>query len=821
MDEISRADAERTADHPAAEPASTPSREAAGLNFIGEEVRRKEDDRLITGKGQYADDLRFENLAYAAFLRSPHGHARILSIDAAEARELPGVLAVLTGADIAAAGLKPIPHFIGSSAFGSDIPLKNRDGSERAPTIHMPLPTDKARFVGEAVAMVVAESTAIAHDALDLINVEWEPLPAVVRAIDALADGAPLLWDHIPRNLGLDAEAGDKAATEAAFANARYRVTFTDWVQRVTGVHMEPRTSAASFDPETGRYTVHASGGGGVVQLREHIAASLNVGMEAVRVVAPGDVGGNFGTRNATYPEFVLLAHASRLVGRPIKHQASRQEAFLSDFQGRDLHVEAELALDEEGRFLAFRATNTSNIGAYAASYVPLNKGAQLMTSLYRIPVAHIRARGVLTNTPSNIPYRSAGRPEAMYFIERMIDLAARKYGFDRVELRRKNMIPPEAFPYRNPLGVTYDNGEHERVMDQALEIADWAGFEERRVEARRRGKYRGIGLSNYIEGTSGMPRERAEIAVDRASGIVDVIIGTQNTGQGHETAFAQLVGSFLGVPHEIVQIRTGDTDFVSAGGGTHSGRSLRFSSIVMHKATAEIIERGRKIVGVLHGASPERVDFAEGHFRVRGSNAVMSLFEVAEAAENDGALPEDLRGSLKAVGDEMIHGLAFPYGTAVCEIEIDRETGSYEIPRYTSVDDVGRALNPMIVHGQTHGGIVQGVGQALFEWAHYDRASGQNLSASLMDYQLARAADFPSFDTAISEVPATSHPMGFRPGGEGGTTPSLGVTINAIVDALADLGVEHVEMPATPARIWEAIQAAKRTKATEGRDAK
>jgi carbon-monoxide dehydrogenase large subunit len=778
--------------------------------MIGEDVRRKEDNRLITGKGQYADDLKFENTAYAAFVRSPHAHAIIRGIDTSAARDMPGVLAVLTGEDIVAAGIAPIPHAIGSSQFGSDIRIKNHDGTERARTHHQALPTDRARFVGEAVAMVIAESTDLAKDAAEAIEIDWEELPSVVRGVDALEEGAPQLWDHVPGNKAMDGEIGDRAGTAEAFAKAAHVLEFTSWAQRVTGVHMEPRSSAAEYDPETGKFTIHASGGHGVVMMREQIAASLGVDMAFVRVVAPRDVGGNFGTRNATYPEFVLLPYAAKLVGRPVKHQAERIEAFLSDFQGRDLHVKAKLALDENGKFLAFHSVNTSNIGAHTVSYTALNKGIQLMTSLYRVPVAHVEFRAAMSNTVPTIPYRSAGRPEAMYIIERMIDLAARKFGFDRVELRRINMIPDDASPYSNPVGVTYDNGEYIAAMDKVLEMADWNGFEARRAEARKRGMYRGIGLSNYIEGTSGVPRERAEITIDPTAGIVDVVIGTQNTGQGHETAFAQLVGSFLGISHEVVQIRASDTDFVSAGGGSHSGRSLRFASIVMHKATAEIIERGRRIAAFMLNVAPEEIDFIDGHFRARGSNGVVSLFETAQAAKNDLGLPDELRGTLAAISDETTHGLAYPYGAAVCEIEIDPETGFFHIPRYSTVDDVGKALNPMIVDGQTHGGIVQGAGQALFEWSNYDQETGQNLSATFMDYQVARASDFPSFHTHISEVPAKSHPLGFRPGGEGGTTPSLGVTINSITDALADLGVTHIEMPATPSRIWEAIRTAK-----------
>lgn len=790
------------------------------MKGIGEDIRRKEDDRLIRGAGRFADDLAFDDAAYAVFARSPHAHARILGIDVSAARTFPGVLAVLTGEDITAADIGPIPHSIGSSMAGADVPLANADGSERALTPHRALPVDRVRFVGEAYAAVIAESVDIAKDAADLIAVEWDELGAVTRATEASGPEAPLLWDHVHANIALEAVIGDPGATEAAFAAAAHRVSFTSHVQRVTGVHLEPRSAAAAYEPATGRYTLHASTGVGVVMMRDQLAVTLGVDPGLVRVVAPPDVGGNFGTRNALYPDFVVLALAARQTGRTVKHVAERTESFLSDYQGRDLEIEAELALDAEGTFLAFRSTNTANVGAYTVSYVPLNKGAQLMTSLYRMPVATVTARAVMTNTPPTIPYRSAGRPEAMYAIERMIDIAAREHGFDRIDLRRRNMIPARDQPYRNPFGVTYDNGAYEAVMQRALDLADWDGFEERRAEARTRGRCRGIGFGNYIEGTSGVPRERAEIAIDGDAETVDVIVGTQNTGQGHETAFAQLVGALLGVSHEAVRIRTGDTDFVSAGGGSHSGRSLRFASIVFQQASDAIVLRGRSVLAAMSGRPLEDIAFTDGLFRVTGTNRVATLFELARQGEDGSGLPEALRGPFRAVADAITPGLAFPYGAAVCEIEIDPETGEWVIERYTSVDDVGRALNPMIVHGQTHGGIVQGAGQALLEWSRFDDDTGQALSASLMDYALARASDFPSFATDLSEVPSVNHPMGFRPGGEGGTTPALGVTINAVVDALAHLGVRHIEMPATPMRIWQAIQDARAERTqSEGAD--
>jgi carbon-monoxide dehydrogenase large subunit len=781
---------------------------------------RREDVRLITGQGQYADDLRIPGTVHAAMVRSPHAHAEIAAIDSSAVQTMPGVLTVLTGADVHADGLAHIPHATGSSKAGSDVRLAFRDGSERLITRQWPLPVDRARFVGEAVAMVVAETYAQARDAAEQVGVEWRPLPHVVSAIDALRPGAPQLWDQIAGNLALEADLGDAAATESAFARATHRVRFTSQVQRVTGVHMEPRAATAVWHEDTGGITVHASHGIGVVQLRDELAAVLGLPKESVRVIAPRDVGGNFGTRNATYPEFALIAWAARRLRRPVLFKADRTEAFLSDFQGRDLHIDAELALDEAGSFLALRSVNTSNLGAYTTSFVPLNKGAQLMPSLYRIPVGHVVARAAVTNTPATIPYRSAGRPEAIYAIERLIDLAARQCGFDRVALRRQNMIGPDEQPYRNPLGVTYDNGDYDSVMQKALELADWSGFAERRAASQARGRCRGIAIGNYIETTSGAPRERAEIRID-PTGTVEMIVGTQSTGQGHETTFPELVARWLGVTPEAVIMRTGDTEFVKAGGGTHSGRSLRLASLVMHQATGEVIEKGRRIVAAISDVGLDDVRFDGERFRVAGTNLAFDIFQVAAAALGNDKVPPELKGALTAVSDETRPGLAFPYGAAVCEVEIDPETGAVAIVRYTSLDDVGRALNPIILHGQTHGGIAQGVGQALLEQCAFDAESGQNLSASFMDYAMPRASTLPAFTAALSEVPAASHALGFRPGSEGGTTPALGVTINAILDALAPFGVRHVEMPATPARIWEAIQAAKRKhESSEKKDA-
>jgi aerobic carbon-monoxide dehydrogenase large subunit len=772
---------------------------------IGESVRRREDLRLLTGHGSYADDVSLPGQAYAVFVRSPHAHARILSVDAAAARAVDGVLAVLTAADAVADGLQPIPH--SPHAVPPDVVLTNTDGSAKRVTPHFPYAVDRARFVGEVVAMVVGETIDAAKNGAELVAVDYEELPSVTRTPDAIAPGAPLLREEVPANICIDAEVGDKAATDAAFAAAAHVVTLKTWIPRITGVHMEPRTAIGVYDPAEGAYTLHAAGGSGQVRIQGELATVLGVPPATVRVIAK-DVGGSFGTRNNFYPEFALIAWASRRTGRPVKHLVERQEAFQSDYQARDLFVEAALALDAAGNFLALRSSNVSNVGAHSLSFVPLTKGAQVITSVYRIPVAHVRARAVMSNTQSTIPYRSAGRPEAIFVIERLVDLAAQAHGFDRVALRARNMIPREAMPYTNAFGIIYDSGDYASTMKTALELGDWQGFAARRDEARRRGKLRGIAIANYVETTGGNPRERAEITV-RPDGIVDLIIGTQTSGQGHETSFPQLVAEWLGVSMDCVNFISGDTKFVKAGGGSHSGRSMRYASIVINKATTEIIRKGTEIAAHVLEAATVDIAFAEGRFTVKGTDRSLSIFEVAAEAVTVGTLPEGLRGALGAVHDEVIGIPSYPFGSHVCEIEIDPDTGGLAVVRYAAVDDVGRAVNPLILHGQTHGGIAQGLGQALLEQSYSDPKSGQLLAGSFMDYAMPRSTDLPSFVTSLSEVPAANHPHGMRSGGEGGTTPALGAAINAIVDALAELGVTHVEMPATPERVWRAIQTA------------
>jgi carbon-monoxide dehydrogenase large subunit len=614
------------------------------------------------------------------------------------------------------------------------------------------------------------------------------------------------VWDETTSNLCLDCEAGDAAATEAAFGRAAHVVRLETQVNRVTGVPMEPRAALGVHDAASGRYTLYA-GSGGSVRLKNDLAAALGVPESAVRVVAR-EVGGNYGTRNAFYPEFALVPWAARRLGRPVKWTCDRREALLTDFHARDLASHVELALDAAGNFLALRGVNTSNVGAHTVSFVPLGKGVSVLPSLYHIPAAALRARAVLSHTSPTYPYRSAGRPEVMFVIERLIDLAARRHGFDRVELRRRNLVRSRAMPYRNPFGLVYDSGDYVAAQDRALTLADWAGFEARRAEARGRGRYRGIGLANYLELNTGAPRERAEITV-RPEGRIDVVLGTLSAGQGHETSFAQLVVEWLGVELDQVRLLTGDTDVATAGGGSHSGRSMRLGAVVMARASDAIVARGTRLAAWRLEAAEADIELTKRRFVVKGTDRSVDLFEVAAAALRDDA-PEHLRGALAGVGDETMSVPSYPYGCAVCEVEIDPETGVVEIVRYTTVDDVGRAVNPMILHGQTHGGIAAGVGQALWEDCAYDPATGQMQAATFMDYALPRADALPAFTTEISEVPSTSNPLGLRGGGEGGTTPALGAVVNAIVDALAELGVEHVEMPATPARVWRAIRAAR-----------
>ena len=865
---------------------------------IGAPRRRVEDRRLLTGGGRFTDDAAPAGAARAFVVRSPHAHARIRAIDTSRAAALPGVLAVLTGADAARDGMRPIPHDPDWTS-PPDARLRLPEGFEVAVTPHQPLPADTVRYCGEAVALVVAETAAVAADAGEQVEVDYEPRPAVTDARAAMAGGAPRLWPGRPDNLALTCEVGDRAAADAAFAEAACVVSLRSWIHRVTGAPLEPRAVIGEYDPAAGRYTLRTGSGRGAVQTRARLAATLGVPVERCRAVF-GDMGGNFGTRNAFSPEFALIPWAARRTGRPVKWTADRRECFLSDCHARDLVSEAALALDADGNILALRGANTLNLGAYAVYYWPLRKGLSMAQGVYRIPAVHFRGHAVLTNTAPTAVYRSAGRPEVIYMIERLIDLAAEEHGFDRVALRRRNLIAPGAMPYANAVGVTYDSGDYPAAMDAALDAADWPGFEARRAESDRGGLCRGIAVANYIEVTSGIPRERAELRA-REDGAVELVVGTMSSGQGHETSFPQLVADWLGIPFERVRYVANDTDRVSVGGGSHSGRSMRLASIAIGEAVTALIERGRAVAAFALQAAPRDVAWREGAFHAEsgdedggggggedgavgrgdaadgsgadgdggedgdgavgrgdaadgggdgtggrgkdgggaagcgdaanggdgggdgggggggirggtrdGSGASISLAEAAALAASDESLPAHLRGPLEGIGDITDEAGGFPYGSHVCEVEVDPETGEVRIAAWTGLDDVGLAINPPILHGQSHGAIVQGVGQALLEAIHYSPEDGQLLTGSFLDYAMPRADTMPPIRTRLGEVPASSHPFGIRPGGEGGATPALGLVVNAVCHALKDLGVRHVEMPLTPERVWRAIEAAR-----------
>ena len=779
--------------------------DGTAFSAIGQPLRRKEDQRLLTGKGRFTDDFSIEGQTYAAVVRSPHPHAQIKSIGTAQAKTMPGVLGVFTGADVRADGLKPIPHSaVPSTHF--DMKLGPPAGRSLFIGPNVLLPADKTRHVGEGVAMVVAETRAQAMDAAEAVTVDYEELPFVLHSAEALNSSAPPVWDEAPDNVLIDTRFGDKEATDKAFAAADHIVKMDFNIGRVTAVTMELRGALGHFDAATQRYTLYA-GGGGAVKHKQELAQVLGVTADKVRVLS-FDVGGNFGARNRPYVEFGLVMWASKKIGRPVKFVATRSEAFISDYQGRDLLTRVELAMRKDGKFLGMRADNISNVGALCVSLSPLSKGSGLITGSYDIPAATLRARAVFTNTMPTNAYRSSGRPEVTYAIERLIDMAAVELGIDRVRLRRKNLVPVRKMPYRNAVGMKYDSGTYESNMDLAMKIAGVEGFKQRRRDAKKRGKLLGLGLANYVESSIGAPRERAEITV-KPAGRVGVVIGTQPSGQGHETSFAQVTADMLHLPVETVDIILGDTDIVSVGGGSHSGRSMRHAGTVIAKAATDLIAKGKQVAAMALEAPPDSVQFSDGRFSSPTSNRSFDFFELAKEASQLKLAPE-MKDGLAAAADNEMHDPVFPNGCAICEIELDPETGHVEIKRYAAVDDVGRCINPLIVHGQTHGGIAQGVGQALWEQCYVESSSGQPLCGSFMDYGMPRSNTLPSFKAEIVEVLSPTNPLGIKAGGEGGTTPAPAVIISAIVDALREFGIRDIVMPATPFAVWQAIQSAK-----------
>jgi carbon-monoxide dehydrogenase large subunit len=771
---------------------------------VGQSVRRVEDPRLVQGLGRYSDDVSLAHEAHAAIVRSPHAHARVVGIDASAAREAPGVLAVLTGADLAADGVGTLPV---------DGTRKRRDGS---PAFRPPRPAlvrDRVRHVGDAVALVVAETPAQAADAAALVAVDYARLPEVAATAEATRPGAPPVWDEVSDNVAFVWDVGQRDAVARALEGAPHVTRLDFVVSRVAAAPMEPRAAVGEYDRRAGRYTLH-TGIQGPHGLRAQLADVLHVPQSHLRVIT-GEVGGSFGMRSGIYPELVLVLWAARRLGRPVKWTSDRREGFVTDEHGRDNVSTAELALDRDGRFLALRVSITLNIGAYFTqrSAGPGTNNVGGVAGVYTTPAIHVQTTGVYTNTTPTGPYRGAGRPEATYAIERVIDVAARELQIDPLELRRRNLIPASAMPFKTGLVFTYDCGDFARSMDMALALADHAGFERRRAEARARGKLLGLGIANPIEVAGGpytaMNPDKAELRIN-ADGSVSLFAGSTSMGQGNETAFAQIVSDRLGIPPERIQVFAGDSDALDAGRGNGGSGALTVGGSAVVRATEKIIERGRRIAAQMLEAAPEDVALQDGRFTVAGTDKGVAFGNVARTAYVPRQLPAGMEPGFSETAAFTPPAVTFPNGCQVCEVEIDESTGELRIVRHAVVDDVGHMVNPMLVQGQIHGGIVQGLGQGWFELLAYDPHSGQLLTGSFMDYAMPRADDMPSFDVGHHEVPTKVNPLGAKGVGEAGTVGALPALLNAVNDALAPLGVRHLDMPVTPERVWRAIQEAK-----------
>jgi carbon-monoxide dehydrogenase large subunit len=768
---------------------------------VGQAVRRVEDARLLTGQGRYTDDIQLDGQLYMALVRSPHAHAEITSIDIEDARQAPGVHAVYTIDELDAAGIQDIPCMA---------PIPGIDGKPPRMPGHPVLARGRVRHVGDPVAAVVAETPQQAKDASELLEVDYAPLDHVVDAADAVQPDAATLHEIAPDNVALNWGIGDDDAVQKAFDQAAH-VTRVDMVNnRVVANSMEPRGAIGNFDPEQDRFELYTSSQGSH-GLRKQIAEKvLNVDPERLRVVTP-DVGGGFGTKIFLYGEQVLVLHAAQALGRPVKWIGERRESFQSDAQGRDHTATMELALDSEHRMTAIRLTTLANVGGYlsnASTYVPTQSMGKMLCGLYRIPAMSANVKCVFTNTVPVDAYRGAGRPEAAYFVERTVDAAARELGLEPAELRRKNFIQPDEMPWTTPAGATYDSGEFERLMDRALETADYRNLAERKQAAARRGKLLGFGLATYVEACGSVGSEDAQLTIDPDGG-ASLVVGTQTNGQGHHTAYAQLLADKLGLDPERVRFHQGDTDVAKTGGGTMGSRSLLVGGGATDQAADQVIERAKKIAGHTMEVSPDDLEFDAGTFTIAGTDRQTTLAEVARAAVDRNDLPSDLKGPLAETGHyDSPDAETFPNGVHVCEIEIDRDTAELEIVRYVVVDDFGMVLNPLLVSGQIHGGVAQGIGQALLEQTVYEADSGQLVTATYQDYTMPRADDLPDIEIEFINVPCKTNPFGIKGAGEAGAIGAPPAVINALVDALEPYGVLHVDMPATSERIWQVLQA-------------
>ncbi len=766
---------------------------------IGQPVRRVEDTRFLTGRGRYVDDIAMPRQAYAALVLSPHAHARIKRVDAARAAAAPGVLCVLTGKDAIADKVGGLPPQFMPEDMG---------GPKGYRTTRPLLCADRVRSVGDRVAFVVAETQEQARDAAELVEVDYEPLPSVNSVEDAVKPGAQLVWDDCPGNVSYTLMFGNKDATDAAFAGAKHVVSVKLENNRITANAIEPRSALGVYDASDETYTLYATSQNPHGARTMLCGAVLKLPETKLRVVSP-DVGGGFGTKGEVYPEDGLVLWASRRSGRPVKWISTRSEGLLTDDHGRDQVIEGEMALDERGKILGIRARALNALGAYVGGAVaaPIVFSMRFIPNVYDVRALHVVTRAVFTNAAVLAPYRGAGRPEAVYFTERLIEKAAQALKMDPAEIRRRNYISPQAFPYTTGTGYVYDSGEFENAMDKCLALADWKGFEARRAEARKRGNLRGHGVSYFIE-PGGIFNDRMELRFD-PGGTVSIVAGTHSHGQGHATVYAQMVSDWLGLPFESIRFVQGDTDQVPFGRGTYAARSSMVGGCALRAAADAVIAKAKLMAAHLMEAAAADVEFKEGKFRIAGTDREMGLVDVAKAFYRPMGIPRELGLGLDASGS-YDGPPNFPNGCHSAEVEIDPETGEVRLVRYTAVDDVGRALNPMICEGQIVGGVVQGIGQALLEHVVYDRESGQLLSGSLTDYTMPRADDLPHFDMEFHDVPAKTNPLGVKGVGEGGAVGSPPAVIAAVLDALRQAGVEHIDMPATPNRVWDSLRAAR-----------
>jgi len=764
---------------------------------VGQPVRRTEDDTLVRGKGKYTDDFNLPGQAYAWIVRSSHAHGILRGIDTGDAKAMPGVLGVWTGTDLA--GYEP---------FTCGLPLKNRDGSPLLQTNRLPLMTDKVRYVGDAVAFVVAETLAQARDAGEAVVLDIDPLPAVTSAEEAAKPGAPQLYDHIPNNIALDYHFGDSAKVDAAFAAAAH-VTRLDIVNtRVAVVAMEPRAALASYDKASGRFTIQVPTQG-VAGNRVNLAKNMKLPNEKVRILT-ANVGGSFGMKNINYPEYMCILYAAKVLGKPVKWTDERSISFLSDSHGRSQKIHAELALDGDGKFLAVKLAGYGNLGAYITGVAPgplsLNTGKNL-ASVYRTPLMSVDIKCVVTNTTHMGAYRGAGRPEANYYMERLIDRAADEMGINRLTLRKRNFIKQTQMPFAASSGVIYDSGDFQGVFDKALAISDHAGFARRKKESRKRGKLRGIAVGSYLEVTAPPSGELGKIVFE-ADGSVKLFTGTLDYGQGHAAPFAQVLCAQLGVPFDKVKLEQGDSDLVRFGNGTGGSRSITATGTAIVESSALVIAKGKQAAAHLMEAAEGDIEFANGRFTIAGTDRSIDIMELSQRLR-EGKMPEGVPSSLDVDHNSKDTPSTFPNGCHVSEVEIDPETGVVQIVRYTGVNDFGTIVNPMIVAGQLHGGVAQGIGQALMEEVSYDE-SGQPITGSFMDYALPRAGDIPLMTVGDHPSPAKSNPLGTKGCGEAGCAGSLATLVNAVIDALSEYGITEIDMPLTPERVWRAIEDAK-----------